>query len=81
MKYKNYFIDQYIFTDKETLIVISELNQEENKIIIQEFEIRYKEKIPILSKFVITENNMKILFETKKYIEYLKYMNKKNNDE
>ena len=44
--------------------------------------MRYKEKIPILSKFVITENNMKILFETKKYSEYLQYLHKtKNNDE
>lgn len=82
MKYKKRFIDQYNFTDKETLIIISDLNQVENKNIIKEFEMRYKEKIPILSKFVITENNMKILFETKKYSEYLQYLHKtKNNDE
>ena len=43
---------------------------------IKDFELRYKEKIPILSKFVIAESNMKILFETKSHLEYLNFIEK-----
>ena len=80
-KYKNYFIDKYNFTNEESLIAISELNQKENRNLIKEFETRYKEKIPILSKFVITEDNIKIVFETKKHTEYVEYINKKTSNE
>ena len=80
-KYKNYFIDKYHFTNEESLIAISELNQKENRNLIKEFETRYKEKIPILSKFVITEDNIKIVFETKKHTEYVEYINKKTSNE
>ena len=45
-------------------------------ILIKDFELRYKEKIPILSKFVIAESNMKILFETKSHLEYLNFIEK-----
>ena len=52
------------------------LNYENYNILIKDFELRYKEKIPILSKFVIAESNMKILFETKSHIEYLNFIEK-----
>jgi len=72
---KNYFISEYKFSNEESLIVISELSQKENHNLLIEFEKRYKEKISILSKFVITDNNLKVLFETKNYAEYLNFIN------
>ena len=71
-----YFINRFEYTKKEKLIVVSNLNYEKYNILIDDFELRYKEKIPILSKFVIAESNMKILFETKSHLEYLNF--KKN---
>ena len=69
-----YFINRFKYTKNETLIVVSNLNYEKYNILINDFELRYKEKIPILSKFVIAESNMKILFETKSHFEYLNFI-------
>ena len=69
-----YFINRFKYTKNETLIVVSNLNYEKYNILINDFELRYKEKIPILSKFVISESNMKILFETKSHFEYLNFI-------
>ena len=74
--YNLYFINKFKYTKNESLIVVSNLNYEKYNILIKDFELRYKEKIPILSKFVITENNMKILFETKSHLEYLNFIEK-----
>ena len=74
--YNLYFINKFKYTKNESLIVVSNLNYENYNILIKDFELRYKEKIPILSKFVIAESNMKILFETKSHIEYLNFMEK-----
>ena len=71
-----YFINRFEYTKKEKLIVVSNLNNEKYNILIDDFELRYTEKIPILSKFVIAESNMKILFETKSHIEYLNFIEK-----
>ena len=69
-----YFINRFKYTKNETLVVISNLNYEKYNILIKDFELRYNEKIPILSKFVIAESNMKILFETKSHFEYLNFI-------
>ena len=69
-----YFINRFKYTKNETLIVVSNLNYEKYNILINDFELRYKEKIPIVSKFVIAESNMKILFETKSHFEYLNFI-------
>ena len=74
--YNLYFVNKFKYTKDESLIVVSNLNYEKYKILIKDFELRYKEKIPILSKFVIAESNMKILFETKSHLEYLNFMEK-----
>ena len=74
--YNLYFINKFRYTKNESLIVVSNLNYEKYNILIKDFELRYKEKIPILSKFVIAESNMKILFETKSHLEYLNFIEK-----
>ena len=74
--YNLYFINKFKYTKNESLIVVSNLNYEKYNILIKDFELRYKEKIPILSKFVIAESNMKILFETKSHLEYLNFIEK-----
>ena len=74
--YNLYFINKFKYTKNESLIVVSNLNYENYNILIKDFELRYKEKIPILSKFVIAESNMKILFETKSHLEYLNFIEK-----
>ena len=74
--YNLYFINKFKYTKNESLIVVSNLNYEKYNILLKDFELRYKEKIPILSKFVIAENNMKILFETKSHLEYLNFIEK-----
>ena len=74
--YNLYFVNKFKYTKNESLIVVSNLNYENYNILIKDFELRYKEKIPILSKFVIAESNMKILFETKSHFEYLNFMEK-----
>ena len=74
--YNLYFINKFKYTKNESLIVVSNLNYENYNILIKDFELRYKEKIPILSKFVIAESNMKILFDTKSHLEYLNFIEK-----
>ena len=74
--YNLYYINKFKYTKNESLIVVSNLNYEKYNILIKDFELRYKEKIPILSKFVIAESNMKILFETKSHLEYLNFIEK-----
>ena len=74
--YNLYFINKFKYTKNESLIVVSNLNYEKYNILIKDFELRYKEKIPILSKFVIAESNMKILFDTKSHLEYLNFIEK-----